>query len=373
MKRIILVLLAALALTAKAQAAGMSAHMLMTDRALEEVRDPDLKSLLLTHHDALLSGSAYPDSGFALRYTAQHHGRWDYGEDSHLPTFIEAYLAHVRAVCPARGECADLTAHFLGASAHIMEDQLFDEIFLPRAEKMDFNGQPHHYDFDVSIEMLVIVDQKLWAAIPQWFAPSSDLIDVYSRLRLDVSRKEIMTGNRLLKLAMEGERMIAPWEYLRKKKGAPWFATHYDSAPGGFQFNAEIVARFWEVLWQRLNNSDAGDPLLSVYPKDGATEVAADEEFHAIFSKGVEDPTITNATFFARDQEQRPVAGTVRTARSRFGTSALVATFKPAAPLQPGATYTVFLTPGIQDLSGAPLPREYAWRLTTAQETKPGT
>jgi hypothetical protein len=362
MKRLVILGAAFLLLSARALASGMSGHMLMTDLAIAEVADPELRSFLVTHHDALLCGCIYPDSGFTLRYTPQFHGKWDYGEDTHLPTFIEAYLAHVRASCPGAPEqCGDLAAHFLGAGAHVMEDELYDEILIPRAIKIDFDDEPFKYDHDVAIDVLVIKDHKLWAAVPKWFTPASDLVEVYSGLGLSVKTRDIILGNRLLKLAVVAERGLLTPKYYQKKTGAPWFAENYDAAPGGMEFNGRMVARFWETLWQRLKGGESAGPLLAVYPEDGA-EMMTDEEIHAVFSKGVEDPDFTPESFFLRDQDQHPVAGCVRTGRTPFGSSALVATFKPASPLIPGASYTATLTTAIHDLEGAPLPADFTWR-----------
>src|SRR3712207_4723332 len=117
MRRALVAAIACLALApASAQAAGMTTHAFMAEEASKLV-NPELGRLLALHRDYLLSGAAYPDSGYAPMTT--------FGEETHWERFVNRYVQRIRAVAPERGcgdlanplgPCAPLVAHLMGAA-----------------------------------------------------------------------------------------------------------------------------------------------------------------------------------------------------------------------------------------------------------------
>ena len=99
--------------------------------------------------------------------------------------------------------------------------------------------------------------------------------------------------------------------------------------------------------------------VISTLPLNGATGVASDGTFSAIFSEAMDPATLTAATFkVTAGPGATPVAGTVTYAN-------LKAVFVPAAPLASNTAYTATVTTGAKSAAGVPLAANRAWGCTT--------
>jgi hypothetical protein len=98
--------------------------------------------------------------------------------------------------------------------------------------------------------------------------------------------------------------------------------------------------------------------VISTFPVDAATNVAAATAVTATFSKAMASLSLTNATF-TLTLGAVAVPGVV----TYFDDTA---TFTPTAALDLGAMYTATITTGATDVSGDPLAAKYSWGFTTA-------
>jgi hypothetical protein len=104
-----------LAATPLAWSGGMSMHMFQSEKAFKALDAGDLKTLLTTHREAWITGTQYPDAGYAPGFLKQPSHVW--GEASHWAPFIKQYLGIVKERCQGRyltdAECGRMTAHLL--------------------------------------------------------------------------------------------------------------------------------------------------------------------------------------------------------------------------------------------------------------------
>jgi uncharacterized protein (TIGR03437 family) len=107
--------------------------------------------------------------------------------------------------------------------------------------------------------------------------------------------------------------------------------------------------------------------VISTVPANGASGVPLNSAIVATFSTTMDSATITTSSFTVM-QGLTPVSGTV----TYSGTNA---TFAPAAPLVPLATYTATITTGARDLAGTALASNHVWSFTasTILDTTPPT
>ena len=107
--------------SSRAFAAGMTAHMFMSEKAMEQVSDPQLKALLKSHSNAVMAGSVFPDTGNGLDYVFLP-GYDNYSSEAHRLEFLAAYGAYVNSSCrqPYSDHCQLLVAHYLGTCAHVV-------------------------------------------------------------------------------------------------------------------------------------------------------------------------------------------------------------------------------------------------------------
>lgn len=131
-------LFAVAAFPASSFAHGINAHVWASDRAIDLVTDCTLYELLADPavRPAAQISPSFPDSGYA----ADH----PYGEAAHWEPWTEAYRTVLAAEW--RPGTDDLTmrkavAFWMGASAHGIEDEIFDTIFIAKSEEVDGVGQ----------------------------------------------------------------------------------------------------------------------------------------------------------------------------------------------------------------------------------------
>jgi hypothetical protein len=106
---------------------------------------------------------------------------------------------------------------------------------------------------------------------------------------------------------------------------------------------------------------DATPPTVSsVFPENGATNVAINQNFGVTFSEVLKPESINTSTFLVDNGVTGIVTYDVGTRR---------AVFKMSAPLAYNTTYTATLTTGIQDAVGRPMAENFSWSITTGAPT----
>ncbi len=344
------VALVALALItpAVASAAGMTTHMWMTEEAIDLVETPELKSILKAHEDAALTGSIFPDYGGASSYRKKYKANKKALRRAHEPVFVNAYMDLLRERCaPDFSDCHELLAHFMGTAAHGYEDEVYNRLFMAKAEAIDPNPQ----DLDTSADLALIVDHHRFGAIPHYVTPVDEMIELYQRIGVTTSAAELMAGHRIHKAALHGERILAPIQYPKLKKDIPWTVANIRDHQGGVMQTASVIAQYWEALWAMLNGEPA-KLVIASYPMPGDA-ITPDDFISVFFSRQIDPRTVTENSFALIGPDGQPVAGAVETYRYH------VSSFIPAAPL-PEGEYSFTLTTEAKDLKGAGPTRDLA-------------
>ena len=403
MRLLFAAVLVLLAFAAPSFGAGVTTHAYMAEAGVAMVQDAKLAALLEANNDALLSGGAYPDGGYAYG---------GYGEESHWQRFINAYIAEIRSrsdcgdLADPAGPCAKVIAHMLGAAAHGMGDELWDWLFEPAMA--DHAESPTHpvwrqdlpgfaelsgtTPFNLTntseyvMDIIALVDGGRLSKLGTFPPPFDDLLATYHSIkRDDVNQQGIAGGNSLIMAAQLGERSGLGEEYARVKLTMPWSSAHMFTAPGGVFFNGKAIAAYYEAIWHRLiTGQPAPLRMANVTPANGQVGVPSDfqpaqvqagpngggstKRILATFNTAL-DPATVSDSFRLYDEEGNRVAPMDGFPRmGPYGPDAGEHTmlFYPAADLAPCSTYTAEVTTALADWDSQHLAKPLRWSFETA-------
>jgi len=285
----------ATSLPALAVANGQTTHVWITEEAVRLLPDGELSDLLGRPElrDPLINGAMFPDGGYA-------NGD-DYGELAHWEPFQQAYLAWIRAQFTPpydQGEAAAHVAFLMGMASHGMADENFDSLFMERSRRYDPGWQTENSDLDTASDVLFAARVGGIVAPNRWL-PTELFVELFAtQLQYEVAAETIEQGHDRLFVALG----FVDWARTDEERLAafaadyPWSEEHLSdlAVPGSPPREAEVVAGYWQDLWQRLHSPDQWDePVLDFVPGEGATAhpVAADEVESGLqlsFSRGVD-------------------------------------------------------------------------------------
>jgi hypothetical protein len=390
-----------LALAGEAGAAGMTTHAWMAEAAGAYVRDDRLQALMQRERDALLSGAAYPDAGYA----AGSFPGGDFGEVSHWERFVNAHVQTLRRRCaPVPAEaCPKEVAHLLGAAAHGMGDELWDWLFEPAMH--DHGESPEHpvakqpgfaelfratpagliNTSEYVMDVVAIRDhgRLLWGLTPP---PADGLLETYAALgRRDVTRQGLLAGHAIVSLALAAERSSIAADYDRVRTTMPWSTEHMDDASGGVRPAARAIAGYLDSVWRKLHEDAHPRPVVvGVHPEpdeEGVPAVwqpaqtapgprggGAERRILATLSNAIDPATVTPESFRLLDAQGDPVPlldGWPKPGPYGAGDGTHTFMLYPAGDLAPCSTYTAEVTPALRDHAGAKLARPHRWSFTT--------
>jgi hypothetical protein len=398
-----------LAVAAPAHGAGVTTHAYMDEAAVAFVSDPKLAALLEANGDALLSGGAFPDGGYA----SSGFPGGNYGEDSHWQRFVDAYVRQIRSrgdcgeLTDPAGPCAKVVAHLFGAAGPGLGDELWDWLFEPAMA--DHGESPTHPVFrhdlpgfaelsgttplnlintsEYVMDIIALVDGGRLAKAGTFPPPSDDLLAAYRAIRRDdITAPGLFAGHGLITAAQIGERSGLAEEYARVKLTMPWSSAHMFSAPGGVYFNARAIAAYYDAIWHTLLTGQPA-PLRvgNVTPVHGSVGVTTDfqpaqtapgprgggsaKRILATFSAAIDPLTVTPETFRLYDEAGAAVApmdGWPRMGPYGPGDGEHTMMFYPAEDLAPCAHYTAEVTRGVRDWFGQRLKHPLRWAFATA-------
>jgi hypothetical protein len=348
-----------------ARSAGPTTHLVMTRKAAALVTTPELKELLARNREALMCGVSFPDFGTALYFASFRTRKPDFGSLAHQPAFVEAYFDYVTTKCgPNYSGCERLLAHFLGVAAHDIEDRLYDEIFMYPAMAKDPKGRTAVHD--LGSDDLFLVKYDPWDTVPRYWLPADDLAAVYRSLGMEVKPSELKAGRAWHQLGAGGLRATAWMAYPHYARVLSYTRDHIETAPGGVEFTAAVIARYWEILWKRLHGAGRMDePVLQTWPQDGAKDQgraqgALESRILVFFTTGMDMKTVTPETFRLQNDagESVPVSFKLEEQDS-------VVILAPQRELAPATAYTIAIAAAVLDLRGDPLPRPYSFSFET--------
>jgi MYXO-CTERM domain-containing protein len=346
-----LTLLGALALPATAQANGQSAHLWITEHALQEHLPPGpLADLLTEFRQQLDNGTMFPDGGYPLGD--------DYAEIAHWEPFQGAYLDWIvrEQESLITGPGARNLAFVLGMNSHGMADQLFDSLYMERVKRID--GESDELDTTSDIVFASLVGPRV---VPEDWIPSATFITLYEEVAgYTVDPAQMNLGQSLLRFAVEAvnEGSMDAQTVQDAADRYPWGNAHLmdPAVPGNPPCEGEIIARYWQSQWELAHERGLYRPVLDSRPRDGGSahptdSTSIDSWITVVFSRGLDGVT-------ADDFTVAPEAGgddVPITTDLFYGVDSHVAHLKPGADLEPDTVYVVTVHPGVQTIHGESL------------------
>ena len=287
-------LIALLLLPLPAWANGQTTHLWITAEALAGMPGGELRDLLSRPEvlPALLSGSMFPDGGYAVDD--------GYGEAAHWEPFQQAYLAWIRdEFGPDYGsnEAAMHLAFLMGLVSHGMADEIFDSRFMELSRVYDPGWQEENAGLDTASDVL------LAAAVggldpPEEWVPYEVLAGIFADdLGYEVAVGTLEQGQSLLFTALA----YVEWARTSDERIAyfgglyPWSDEHLldPEIPGSPPQEAVGVAASWQATWERLNGEPWGAPVVGFVPGHGSFGHPLDSSLvearlFATFGRGVD-------------------------------------------------------------------------------------
>jgi hypothetical protein len=373
----LLTLLAALAPGA-ARANGLTTHVWITLTAREHLPPGPLADLVtdpaLT--DALVSGTLFPDGGYAVGD--------GYGELAHWEPFQLGYLDWIRArfAPPWTDEARLHVAFLLGLASHGLADQVFDSLYMERARVHDHASDwaNHSMDEATDVAMAAAVGAQ---AVPRRWVPVDALREVLAERRGHrVDEATVLRGQGLASFAVAVVGMLAAdREAVRSYRARfPWATANLlvDGVPGAPPREAELVARYWAHLWGRLHGDPRpGDAVLGTVPGAGGlghprAAGAVESRVSIVFARRLLRGALDPAAFALR-----PASGdAVPLAVDLFyGDDSHVVHLGPGVELAPDTDHEVTVAPSLAfaegDTLGAPFTFGFSTRLPPAPAEAP--
>lgn len=362
LQRWLLFLSFSLLLPATSWANGMRSHLVITEMAIKRLPEGSLKTILTQNKQAVLSGSYFPDSGYAAKD--------GYGEIAHWEPFLSAFLKRLQSTfkAPFRSEEAGKHVAFLmGVASHSMADQCFDTLFMAKSREIDGNVD----ELDLAGDIFLVIAKKSSDPPPFW-VPWEEASKAFSLAGHKVTESTLQTGMQRARLAQVTLGLLAGNDYERLKKKMPWAhkMLQNDREPGALPYLSQVVANYWMVLWRRLKNEDAMEQALLIsQPAPNTTdfEVAhqsVTSQLTFFFGYPLLKSTYTSVNLTL---EQVSPPQIVPIAISYWGPkdSANTLKLRPKSDLNFDTEYRVTLKKGLTNQEGKPLPQNLSFTFRT--------
>ena len=351
---------------------GINGHVWVSDVGADALPECEVE-LRELFADPLLRekyqfGAAFPDSGYAPG------GQRDYGEAIHWEPFIQHYIEYLRDKYKGNFEsqaAQEEVAFLLGAAQHGMEDEVFDSIFMPRAEEVDGAVQD---DLDTGTD-LVLVGEGYTDLTPEIYYPQ-DITVAYASYGIDVDNKAIDHGVRIIRTVVIGLVDATP-----ENLGAeyydviPWALDNYldPDTHGSHAFEQHLVAPYVVSLWHRLHDrfQDA-DMIIGSAPRPGKRLPnnaigTVDSWVTVFFGIGLMTRTLTPDTVKVYDAIGEPIP--VEIGWTRWGgpdSDTRLVQIRPVTDWTADGDYTIEFSPDIERIDGETLGKAFMWKFRTA-------
>ena len=375
---LVVLLAGGLALSAPpASANGLTTHTWITLQAIEHVPPGPLRDLVTSAElrDPMISGTIFPDGGYAIGD--------GYGELAHWEPFQHRYLSWIRAhyAPPWSDEAKRHIAFLLGLSSHGMADQVFDSLYMARAHVYDAASNWEQDSMDEATDV-IMASRFGPQRVPMRFVPVDALIPLFADAGHTVDEKTILQGHNLAGFAVAIVGMLAQdRDAVRSYKAKfPWATAHLEdeAVPGTPMREAEIVALYWQRIWDRLNAGlAASDVVISTVPASGAlgherVSSSMDARISIIFSRRLFRRDVGADRFRITD-----AGGAALPFRAElyYGDDSHVVHLIPTEDLAAETDYTVSVLPGLPTAEGAPIEGLYTFQVSTrkAPAAAPGS
>ncbi|MDP2317315.1 MAG: Ig-like domain-containing protein [Pseudomonadota bacterium] len=357
------------ALVPDAAANGQTSHQWISVMAIEHVPPGDLADFLAREdvRDALLNGTMFPDGGYAVGD--------DYGEMAHWEPTQDLYLAWIGANHPAPYDDvgAQHVAFLLGMMSHGMADQFYDATFMERSKAWDPAESWATYSMDEATDVAYAAVQGPGTVPPKWWP--EELLPLFVQNGHTVDHDTVDQGQSLLGLAIAfvGASSDVEASVTRYTEQFPWACTHQvdPTVVGNPAHEAEFVAAYWQVVWNRLQGADGwASPVIGTEPAAGGWQpvldhTSVDGRLAVVFAKGLDPSTVEveGAITVAR-ADGTPVPVTLDV---YYGWASHVVNIAPLEDWSADSDYTITVHPGIRTHDGLVVEEAIAIPFTTAE------
>lgn len=363
------VALSAVGLSTTARANGNYSHLWMAMSARDylpagEQRDMVFRADMV---DVLRNGAMYPDGGYAVGD--------GYGEISHWEPFHTAYLNWIKENFspPWSDEAITHIVFLMGMTAHGISDQLYDGMFLERHEYFDENdGGSLQYGVDGATDSCFAATQGPMTEPAAW-APYETLAPLYQGLGHTVEPSTIELGQNFVVFAVTHANIEAgkPELIAEYMEMLPYACGHQDdpNEPGSPISHGPSIAKYWQVLWSRLNGDDgfAQDLVGSYFSKNSSWEYPQDYQspdswVSFMMPRGLDTSTVNSDTVYVTDEGGNVIP---TYAQVYYGRDSHLINIKPLQNWTDDMTFTVNVELGIASWDGVQLGAPHSFVFST--------
>lgn len=342
-------------LAAGALANGQTTHVWITLHARDHLPAGELRELVLRAdlEQMLINGAMFPDGGYAVDDP--------YGEIAHWEPLQDPYLAWIREGydAPWPDEAAEHIAFALGMASHGMADQVFDSLYMERAKVYDADSDWAGVSMDEATDVAYAAAVGGLAAPLQWI-PYDPLLALFESEgghlveedTLDAGQLGLQIAIAFVAAAASQPELVAGYE-----AEYPWATAHLlDDIAGAPPCEGEIVAAYWQALWNRLHDAPTS-PVLATFPDHGAYghPVAYDSvesRVSIVFARGLEQVSLGPEDFTVVDSAGESHAFDVNLF---YREASHVVHLIPVADWPADEDVTVTIAPGIRTFDGETL------------------
>ena len=350
---------------------GQSTHCWISEQAIVELSEGDLKQFLL---DADLevywrNGTMFPDGGYAVGD--------DYGEIAHWEPFQKMYLSWIKDNYspPWSDEASAHIAFLLGMASHGMADQSFDAMYFRRAYVYDQAGN-WSVSLDEATDVTFIADTEP-QPVPEKWTPSDIFVELFSEQGHQVEASTMESGQTLLQVAVQWVGSVAtnlPERVAEYRQDFPWATANMlnEDYSGSPPIEAKIIASYWEYLWAELHDQPPSELVLFVSPSDrtyahpvSSEDIEADVSI--VFAQGLNTELLTEDMIAIIDAEgnHHPIGVDVF-----YGHQSNVVNVTPLIDWNLGE-YTLHISAALPFRDGSTLSQEFTSRFSTETPDTP--
>ena len=354
-------LLALLVAPGPASAHGVWGHIHVTGWAIENLPDGPLHDFFAEDPDILnaaLFGAAFTDSGYWPISEPLKAAAHAYGEHTHWEPFVNDFIQWIRDNDPPPWTEVDSkirVAFLMGCASHGLQDEVFDSLFLLQVDHHDGSGQDVA---DPGTDGFLVLDGHL-RFIPTEWLPMETLLELYASLDQDVTAEVIQAGvDMATALYVNGDVGPAIARSLGERHAPtiPWARQHYldPEVPGSLHSEIMPTGGYLQAIWDRLHGAfDPNQAVIHTFPDPprrlaGLDPASPDPWVTVIYGAGVERSS-GGATWIKDGGD--PVAFERKNTRWNAKWTRLHRLL-PSQALDPGAWYTVEVTPGLDLIDG---------------------
>jgi len=368
-------MLAALALVPFALANGQTSHQWISVLAIDHVPPGELADFLARPEirDALLNGTMFPDGGYAVGDNYGEMAHWEPTQDLYLRWIAENHAP------PFDDTGAQHVAFLLGMLSHGMADQFYDATYMERSKAWDPPESWACCSMDEATDVAYAAIQGKGTVPEKWWP--AEMLGFFAVNGHTVDYDTVDQGQSLLGLAIGYVGAASEIDATVERYTAefPWACTHQvdPEVVGNPPHEAQIIAAYWQVAWDRLHGRDGWDaPVIGAVPADGGyapvrDHTNVDARLALVFAKGLSRATaeVEGAiTVASAEGVAVPVSVNVF-----YGEASHVVNIAPQEDWAPDTDYVVTVHPGVTTYDGLsvtdPITRAFTTRAPPPADT----